>query len=188
MVTFRFRDPALTDDVLRATADLRGNMETHIYEEHAVPDADLHPKSEETRAGIGDPDFGDNPEYFDLLLDVVRPRPSQTMRKHVLNKMLSGRLTTGGYKVDPEESHRVAGPSLARVEPDYALRAGIISLARSLGKLPYFFNIDRSGSSLSMLVSRRRAYSPNGTYVGIRYVPTNIGRRVYMALKNEGVL
>src|SRR5215472_2404878 len=76
MVTFRFRDPALTDDVLRATADLRGNMETHIYEEHAVPDADLHPKSEETRAGIGDPDFGDNPEYFDLLLDVVRPRPA----------------------------------------------------------------------------------------------------------------
>jgi len=100
------------------------------------------------------------------VLEIVRPKPSQPMRKEALQKLLNRHDTfwdQGG-------------------EPDPALRNAMGALSKALRAV---FPHDQA---IRRLAVPKKTFMDNGAYQGTAYVITPLGKRVRDLLKAEGIL
>ena len=126
-------------------------------------------------ASVSVPKLPSNTQEFETralaIVEAIKPRPNQPMRKEILEFVLNGNDTWMGQ----------GG------EPDPALRNATGALSKALRRFDPW-----SSSPLEILCERRRemvqAGPYKGRYQGTRYIPTKLGRRVRDILVERGVL
>lgn len=100
------------------------------------------------------------------IAEKIKPSGKQTMRLEALDAALNGYDSFEDQQGEKNDSMRVALGALSK-----ALR-------------PF----SNSSSPIELIADRTKRYSQEGTYLGTKYTPTDLGKRIHQILVDEGVL